>query len=393
MKLPNIKLFNVWQPVLYWAIGVLTAATLLLIKLESLLPGFSRPEIITKSLSVSAKAIGQNPINAQYRLIVYGLKQLGHQGPVSLRLVSVLFAAVAVWLFYYVVSSWYERRIAVIGTILFTTSAWFLHYARLATPDITLTLLLAAIAYGHWIRHTKNFVLAGFAGALLAVWLMYIPGLIWFVILGGIWQRKQITALLKNSKFSIPFIVLIVAGLLTPLVLSIIREPNLIKTLVGLPAIGLLNPYEYIRHVVNVPVQLFIHGPDNPVIWLGRLPLLDILAITMFIMGAYSCYYKRQLDRIKFLVATIIIGSFLIGLRGGVSMIILMPFIYIFITAGLGYFLDQWLSVFPRNPFARIIGIGLVFALITLSVAYNLKHYFVAWPQAPATKSAFRLKI
>jgi hypothetical protein len=366
---------------------------LLLYKLGTLLPGLSRPEIITHASATSIRTFIDNPLNGQYRLIVYGLDQLGHQGSLSLRLVSALFATITIWLFYYVASHWYERRIAIIGTTLFASSAWFLHYARLATPDITLTLLIAALAYGHWIRHTKRSALAGLFGIVLMAWLIYIPGLIWFVFLGGLWQRKQIAAHLKESKLSIPVICLLGVALLAPLSIAISRQPALLKPLVGLPANTLPNPYDIIRHILNVPVQLFFHGPANPVIWLGRVPLLDILAIAMSILGAYTYYKKRQLDRSKLLAAVLLFGTILIGLRGGVTMIFLTPFVYLLITAGIGYLLNQWLGVFPRNPLARIVGVSLIIIVVALSCLYNLRHYFVAWPHAPATKYSFRLKI
>ena len=255
------------------------------------------------------------------------------------------------------------------------------------------TLLLAAVAYGYWIRSTKRSALAGLIGVVLACSLIYVPGLVWFVVLGAIWQRKQIGTHLKDSKLSIPVIGIIGVILLVPLVVAISRQPSLFRTLIGLPTGQLANAYDIFRHILNVPVQLFLHGPANPVIWLGQLPLLDVLAIAMAVLGAYAYFRRRQLDRTKLLAAILLIGTVLIGLRGSVSMIILAPFIYILITAGIGYLLNEWLSVFPRNPLARTTGLALIFLVVALSSFYNLKQYFIAWPGAPATKKAFQKRI
>jgi len=90
--------------------------------------------------------------------------------------------------------------------------------------------------------------------------------------------------------------------------------------------------------------------------------------------------------------AALIVGSLLIALGGGVSMSILMPFTYLLIAAGIGLFLDRWLKVFPRNTIAQAVSVGLVSLAVIAASWYGLRHYFVAWPNAPTTKQVFTIK-
>lgn len=395
MKTKRLRLFlvGVWEPILIALASVIVLGGLMLFRLGSLTPQLSLPEVIAHKATSSLSLIASNPLNLPYKALSFSVNYFIHPNAWSLRIVSVIFASITVLLFYYVVSRWYSRFNAILGTLLFACSAWFLHYARLATPDITLTLLIASLAYGLWIRKTKHSALVGILGIILAAALIYTPGLIWFAVIGGLWQSKHIREHIKEIKLAIPLIIILAAASLAPLAIGIAQHPSLARSLVGLPANHWPTVIDFVKHTLNVPVQIFLRGPLEPVIWLGRLPLLDIFTASMCILGAYTYYQRRKLDTAKFVFGVLIIGSLLIGLSGSVSMIILTPFIYLLAAAGIDYLLTQWQSVFPRNPLARTIGASLLTFVVLLSCFYNLRQYFIAWPGAPVTKITFRHKV
>jgi hypothetical protein len=389
----SVKLFfiNIWGPAMGAVAGFALLVGLLAYKLQSLVPIFSPAE---KLYLASTKTIGQiisNPLNAPHKLLELVMHYTNQSNIFTARLVSVAFAILAVGLFFYVLSKWYRLNIAILGTILFATSSWFLHYARTATPDILLTLLLAVIAYGVWIQKTKRSALVILFGAALAVSLVYIPGLVWFVLLGGIWQSKAITSHIKNARLSFLPITLLGSVILILLLQAIIRDPNLVKPLLGLPN-QLPSVYDYFRHLINIPYQIFFRGAANPTMWLGRLPLLDLFAAAMCVLGIYAYSKKLRLDRTKIVFGILILGSLLAALRGPVSPIILTPFVYFLVVAGIAYMLELWYGVYPRNPLARILGYSLIVIAVFFASYYNLRSYFIAWPNAPATKKAYNLR-
>jgi hypothetical protein len=70
-------------------------------------------------------------------------------------------------------------------------------------------------------------------------------------------------------------------------------------------------------------------------------------------------------------------------------MILMLPFVYLIVAAGIGFMLQQWFRVFPRNPIARTLGASLITIAVISSSGYNLTHYFIAWAKAPETQSTF----
>lgn len=387
----RLFLLHAWEPLLASSLATFSVASLLFFRLGSLVPGLSLPELNSQQQAQTWRLILDNPINAPYKLGQLALSILGQQSAFMLRSLSALAGLVFVALVYYLLSRWHTRRIALLGTVLFTMSSWFLHYARFAAPDILFVSIILTLVYGTWIRSTNRSLLVLLSGTILTVYLLYIPGMIWFVLFGGIWQRKALFRHYKNWP-TVGFLLMLVgAALILPLGYALVIHTDLISPLLGLPQ-TFPEPMGYIKNLLGVPYQLFIRGPDDPVVWLGRTPLLDVFTMAMTVLGTYAYFFRRKLDRVKMLAGGIVLSSLLIAAGGPVRMIILLPFIYILAAAGITLMLQQWFTVFPRNPLARLVGTTLISVAIIMAGFYHVNHYFIAWPNTPETRQAFSIK-
>jgi hypothetical protein len=118
-----------------------------------------------------------------------------------------------------------------------------------------------------------------------------------------------------------------------------------------------------------------------------------VFVSALFVLGCYAYYFQRRLDRTKILFGAMGLISILVALGGPVPVFLLVPFVYIVATAGMALMLQQWFTVFPRNPFARTVALLLIVSCVAFSIFYNTQHYFVAWPKSPATKAVFQQQI
>ena len=385
--------FRTWEPATGYAAGLVFAGFLLLIQLGRLIPGLSERELQTLQQSRNWHSIVNDPINLPHKILELVLAKLDLIGPFGLRSVSVFFALLTVVAFYYVVCRWHTTRVALLGTALLATSSWFLHFARLATPDILFPAgLLLSLVYGTWIRQTNKSSLAVVTGIALAVTLLYIPGFVWFVALGILWQFHAVSKHLRASKFASIYVALLVGIVLAaPMTYAVYRQPALLKSMAGLPA-HIPSPVQFGKNLLHIPSQLFINGPRSNETGIVGLPMLDIFVMAMSFLGAYAYFYRRQLDRTKILVGASIVGSVLVALGGLVSIVLLLPIVYILATAGLAFMLQQWFTVFPRNPLARVIGTSLISVAVIVTAFYHINQYYIAWPNAPETKRIFLLQ-
>jgi len=180
--------------------------------------------------------------------------------------------------------------------------------------------------------------------------------------------------------------------LLVPLGYAIYLDTTVLRSLAGLP----MNTWPTLNaighNVTSLGNLLFLSGNQDAMVGLVGLPVFDIFAFAMLTLGAYDYIFMRKLDRIKMLGGTLLLGVILISMGGPVSSILLAPFIYVIIAAGVGWLLEQWFTVFPRNPLVRSIGLGLMLVAVGLTCWYQLNRYFVAWPHTKATKQVFIIK-
>lgn len=384
-----VSLISSWQTVLYWIVALAVLGGLLFFKLGTLV-GPAPAEMQAYNSAQTTKQIIDNPLNAPYKLARTATVKLVKQPSVlALRVSSAVFGLVFAVLLYYVLKHWLTWRMAALGTLLFASSSWFLHVARLGTDLVSQWVLIAIAAYGVWVLRTRRFEIALLSGVFLLSFALYTPGMAWFVIPAAIWQRNRLKQMLIKTKLLWQVVtVLLALGLLTPLFISLLREPKLLTAWLGLPE-QVPSVVSVAKNFLQIPLNLLARGPDNPTLWLGTVPILDAFASVMALLGAYSYYFKYRLDRVRLLAIILVIGTFLISLDGALNITLLIPFIFILVANGFTLMTQQWFTVFPRNPLARVLGLTLITVTVFLSVYYQLNHYFVAWPNAPATLEAF----
>ncbi len=400
MKLTMKQFFrlvsNYWRSAITIGLGLTFVIGLLWFKLGELPGGISSTEAIARehmmNKDVTFGSILDNPLYLPYSVALFVFQQFNVTTLGALRSISAFVGLGTVIAFYLLLRQWHTSRMATLGTVLFTTSSWFLHTARYGSTDILFAILIIFVFAGVWLQHSR------YRATLLSLLLfctsmtLYIPGMIWFVALGAVWQHKRI--LKEFHKVPTWFIVTwLTLGTIfvTPLVWSLIQDPGLIRPLLGLPQ-TLPSLATIARGLGTLPIQLLARGPNDPAIWLGRLPLLDLFSSVMLIIGLYWYMQRLRLDRTIFMIAVAIIGSLLLAIKGPVNMVFFLPFVYMIITAGMTFMLQQWFTVFPRNPLARNIGTILLSLAVIVTAYYHVTHYFIAWPNTPETQAAYQQK-
>lgn len=357
-------------------------AVLLLARLAKEPNYFTAGEVAARHISHSLSAILHNPINAPFSLLQHFLVNLAPQSLFVSRLPAALFGGLTLLIMYAILRFWQGRLVATMGTLLLATSSWFLHIAERGTPGVLLfgivALIGCALLFKHSLRRSPIYLL----GAVVAASLLYVPGLIWLIGLGLIWQAKSLARNLKHVKRQFIMVgVIIFLILIAPLVWACANQPDLILQVFGLPS-NLPAAGTAVHNLVNIPLELFIRMPaSNPLTWVGHLPVLDIFTDAMFALGAYLIWKQRELDRSKLVAASTLGATILIILGGAVTITALLPLVYLVVAGGIGYMAERWLRVFPNNPLARMAGLSLLILAVIISLNFQVNRYFIALPR------------
>lgn len=367
-------------------------AGLLLYKLGSLTGGLSSGEVAAATAPVGWHGIYHNPFYLPLnfvRSVVFVLFK--EHGQTLTRLPDVFFGGLAVISFVWLIRLWHGTRTAVLTSVLFATGAWTLHVSRLASFDVLYLMAMPVLLLTYALMHKYNNRALVWYGCLLT-WglLLYIPGLVWLVLIVIFLQRGALAKAWRHFGRWWQRLLYLLAGLvwLPLLVVDLLRPGNLLPWL-GWPA-HLGTPLHMVKQFAAVPVHLFIRGPEYPQLWLARAPILDIFALAACVIGIYFYVTHWRAARTRLLGLLALTGFILVGLGGPVGFSLLVPLLYVVAATGIAYLLHEWLHTFPNNPLARGLGLGLIILTISLSTVYNLRAYFVAWPHNAATRTTFQ---
>lgn len=392
------KLFNWfsanWQPLILATVSITVLLFAGFYNLESSTNGqLSTQEVIQLETAASSNTILSNPLFLPYKLGQYVIFNYIADSVYLARALVAAFGIGFVILFYLLARHWFSPRIAWIASLMLATSGLFLNYSRLAVPDILLPLsLLGLLGCAWWLNTTKHIRVAILGTVIVSAFALYMPGIIWFVTLAIFVQRRHIRRLLSQLPlFSTLFLTFVWILLLTPLFRAFIINPNLIIDWLALPAT--IQAQAIIRDFVFVPSSLIVRSLPNPVFNLGQLPYIDILTLCFAVLGFYAFILRFNLVRTKALIGSTIIAWVLIAMSNAISIVIILPLLYITVASGIMLLLHQWFTVFPKNPIARFVGLSLLLTTVSISLFYNINRYYVAWTNSPITNQSFEEKI
>ncbi len=382
-----------WQ-LFGWGIAAMVAGWLLIYKLGSLTGGLSRGEMSAASARLGWHGIYHDPFDLPLKAVRSVLFYLvPAHGQTLTRLPNVVFGGLAIVSFGVLIRLWHGARVAALATAMFAASAWTLHVSRLASYDALYLWALPALMCSHFLlrRYYKN-PLVWFAGIITWGLLLYVPGLVWFIIVDVWLQRRFVAGGWRHAGRWWLRLLYVVAGLIwLPLLALALSRSGAWKTWLGLPA-HFDGATALLKHFAGVPVHLLVRGPEYPQLWLGRSPILDVFGLAGCMLGIYFYVTRWRSHRSRYLLVAAVFGFVLVGINGPVQLSLLVPLLYMAIATGLAYLLHEWLKIFPNNPLARGIGLGLVIFAVGLSCVYNYRAYFVAWPHTAATKAAFQYR-
>lgn len=389
MKRLRTLIASNWQTILMSTLVVLMLGFLLLFQLGALTHGKISPlEAATIANSESIRALLDNSLFLPLKLLTYILSFIP-MDTVFLRLAASIVGGLTAIYFYVILRKLHTKRVTALAITLFATSSWFLQTSRVITPVVmTMYSATALIFLSLWLPHAKHKKSAFVFATTVAASLVYTPGFLPLLVLLVILKPKRFLSILQ----SVPTWLVVVCGalfaiMIAPLIYSLILGGLPVRTYLGIPLV--LEPIEWLKRLLIIPAYMFARGPLQPGFNVARLPILDLFTTILAVLGAYSYFHQRRLSRTGLLVVLSAFACVMIALNGPLWLPLLMPVVYILVAMGIAVLLQQWFTVFPRNPLARAIGITLLCIGLSTICVYHLTRYFIAWPNNSATVVTF----
>lgn len=367
----------------------IAAVFALIFKLVGHIPEGAADAEIASSIDVSSVSkIIANPINAHYKIASLLATKVS-MSILALRLVSFLLFTATCYALFYTLRHWHTKHAAGLATIAFATNSIALSVGRLGAPySVTFTWFIFT-ALLLWRTRSKSTKLLPFISITAIAALLYSPGAPWFFVVICFANIDKFKKFFKNIKIlTLLPSALITIGLLAPLIYSFTNDTQLIRDWLLLPEN--LNLSEIPRQLLRVPSAFLYRMPDYPLLTIGRLPVFDLASGFLFLIGLKAYAKNFRLERSRIMAGSIVVGLIIGGLgQTMIAVLVLMPFAFSMVAAGIEYLLDEWSSVFPRNPIAKSFGVLMITTVVLFGSYYQLTRFLVVWPQTPETRAIY----
>jgi hypothetical protein len=381
-------LITTWRTLATALLVLVAVGFMFFYRIGSLTP-VSEVEVSTRESSESVNKIINNPVNAPYKLARYTTFKI-NKSVAAERTLNALIAIVSVVLFYLISKQYLEKYAAILGTILYATSSSLLNSGRIATPNILLLNLGALVVCGLKVFNSKHINRAWLLMTAALCGALYTPGMLYFIFIGAVVLARYFKVLKnppsRNAFFGCLGLAFI---LLAPLLYGLVNHQPLLKVYLAFPAAS-VHPIDFIKTVVAVPFGLLVKAPLNPLYRLVTQPVLDLFSSLLLLLGFITVVKQYKSSKSYIIAGVLIIGIMITALSNDYeNSFMLLPFVYFIVATGVENLLKSWKRVFPNNPFAISLSLVIVALAVTISVNFQLKRYFIAWPHNPNVRAAF----
>ncbi|MCL2869372.1 hypothetical protein FWF48_01000 [Candidatus Saccharibacteria bacterium] len=346
--------------------------------------GLSSGEIdstITSHALNSGNFLSSAIINWPFKLLQQNSLALLGLSVFSVKLPAMVLAFAAGLALLWLLLKWFKPGITILTLAIAVTAGQFLYCAQSGTPNILYILYpLLILLFGLLITTGKHlyYILV----PLLAITIglsLYTPLMIYLVavLLIVCVSQPHLRFFIKNLP-----VISLVLGILTfaitilPLILATMHDVGTVGLLLGKDLIS-FNIFANL-HSVATSFLTFNTVEDSSIL----TPIFAMPALALIIYGVYVCTKNRYSARSYATLALGTVAAAILVFVPDQFYLITIP-AFIFLAVGIETLLQNWYSLFPHNPYARIAGlVPILFLVITMGWA-SVEHFVYGYWNTP----------
>lgn len=379
-----------WRFAIGYTVAALLVGTIFVFAAMYLPNGLRAEEKLTAIASGSLSYEIFDPqlvVNLPYLLLQRASFAIFDVSIFTIKLPSILLGVLAMLGVFLLIREWFKKNIAITTGIVAITMPAMIFAAQDGTP----TILMLAVSV--WLLLSATYVTRLRKPALFWKLLtFFLLSINLYVPLGMYLNLAVITTMIFHPHIRLVMrrmnvhhvIIGLASGLVVtaPLIYSVSTDLGIGATMLGIPeAIGSLK-----SAAISLATILFgSYGQNVPPI---APPIVSTGVLAVVIIGIYRFIMIKHTARsyiIWFWALTIVPLVFL----NQQYATYLLPLIILMIAMGLNTLINEWYKMFPRNPYARIIGLvplGLIVGGIAIS---GLARYDLAYTYTPTIANRF----
>lgn len=350
--------------------------------------GLTSNEIKSATLSANLSwgdIFSREILNAPFRILqnlsisIFGLSNF------SIKLPAILISFATIFVIIKLAHVWFEKGTATLSAIITIASSQFFFFAQNGTHEILYMFYPVLLIWlgAKFLESKKKRVLLPLITVLALSF--YTPLSVYIVIAFGltVLTHPHLRFVIKRE---IEKKQRVIAGItfgviLTPLIIAIVRDFSVLKEIFGVPSsLNLLNNF-------NILIgNLFSFSSKNS---LGVIsPIISPPIAILILIGLYFTFSAKHTAKSYLINIWMVILLAVCLINPTLTAILFTPILILTMT-GLQSLIQTWYTIFPRNPYARVLGlIPISFFIISLLLT-NLNNFRRNYIYTPEIVSNF----
>ena len=329
-----------------------------------------------------------NIINLPYFALQKGSLAIFGLNLFAIKLPSMIIAVATAIFIILLLNRWFKSDVAIVGSVLTVLSTAFLFLATSGTPAIMYIFWLALVLWlGSKIVGNDNvnplLVIFFFISIALSLYTPYLAYVALAITVAGLIHPHLRFALKQLKIYQLILCILIFVLSVAPLVISCVLNPS---TLQNLLFTNNLSFGGFIANITNAFAPFFSFSLAYSSVYLA--PLFGLATVALVIIGILASAGKMFMSRNTVVSLLVIFSIFLSGLSQDVAISIIIP-IAILSAAGIESIVEKWYTLFPENPYAHLLGIVPMVAVMIFIISSGLSHFIFGYHYIPRVVNNF----
>ena len=305
----------------------------------------------------------------------------------SIKLPSLILATATIIGILLLLRRWFRGNVALLTTVLVVTTGQLLFIAQSGTPSImyiftSVWILLTALLISRRVAWSGGWKAVLFIIAAIS---LYTPLSIYILValLSALALHPHLRYLVRRlPKLKVALAALCALIIIAPLIYAIIKQPHIGLTLLGVPE---TQPNFWDNGVKILQQYLDFITPSS-----GELitPIYGLGPMLLVILGALRLVTTKYTARSYIISAWVILLLPVVIINPNFVSVTFVPLVLL-MAMGIDILLGNWYRLFPRNPYARIVGLVPLAILIGGMVVSGIDRYVYGYHYDPQTISHF----
>ena len=295
----------------------------------------------------------------------------------SITLPSTVVAVLTGIIFTLMIRRWFRPNIAVITGLIFVTSAPFLTIGRSGLPTIMLLFWLSLIllAATNILHSSKRSQLWQFVGIVAVGLSLYTPLMVYPLIalsVAGLLHPHVRYVFKKINPYQKAIGAFVFLIIIAPLIVSLIVGSTDVRQLIGMAPGGITIDTIIDNIIFTVKTSLGFH-----LAIIGDLPKPFFVApvIILATLGLIKTIIDNYAARSYMLILWLILLIAPLMLQPSNLYATLIP-VFLLVAIGVEVIVREWYKLFPLNPYARIVGLVPLSAMLLIVMLSGPFQYF-----------------